>query len=91
MSTPKSETPKADDAGPAKEPEWLRRLAQAGTSASAQQQHRNRRAGSTGPASEGKRLTAWACKCGWAGSSQDLKAGPSGVSCPECGGIPEKA
>ena len=34
----------------AKEPEWLTRLAQAGSEASAQKQHRERRAGSLGAA-----------------------------------------
>ena len=75
----------------AKEPEWLTRLAQAGTQASAQKQRRERRPGSLGAASEGKRLMLWTCNCGWNGTSQELKAGPSGVSCPECGEVPEKA
>ena len=75
----------------AKEPEWLTRLAQAGSEASAQKQRRERRAGSLGAASEGKRLMSWTCTCGWTGTSQELKAGPSGVSCPACGGVPQKA
>src|SRR5829696_3921619 len=75
----------------AKEPEWLTRLAQAGSEASAQKQRRERRAGSLGAASEGKRLMSWTCTCGWTGTSQELKAGPSGVSCPACVGIPQKA
>jgi hypothetical protein len=72
----------------AKEPEWLTRLAQAGSAASRNQE---RRTGKTGPASEGRRITSWVCKCGWMGSSQDLKAGPSGISCPACGSAPDKA
>ena len=75
----------------AKEPEWLTRLAQAGSSASRDQQRRAQRSGSLGAASEGKRVVSWACKCGWTGPSQDLKAGPSGISCPACGGAPDKA
>ncbi len=75
----------------AKEPEWLTRLAQAGSSASANQQRRARRVGSTGAASEGKRIMSWMCKCGWTGRAQELMAGPNGVCCPACGGAPEKA
>jgi rubrerythrin len=74
----------------AEEPAWLTRLAQAGSAASADKQRRERRTGSLGAANEGKRVTSWVCKCGWTGSSQELKAGPSGVSCPVCGGAPEK-
>lgn len=73
------------------EPAWLTRLAQAGSAASADKQRRARRAGSLGAASEGKQLLSWACKCGWAGKSQELKASPSGISCPACGGTPTKA
>jgi len=56
------------------EPAWLTRLAQAGSAASANKQRRERRTGSLGAASEGKRLMSWACKCGWTGISQELKA-----------------
>jgi hypothetical protein len=73
------------------EPEWLTQLARAGASAQAQKQHRDRRLCPTGAASEGKRLMRWACPCGWAGSSRELKAGPDGICCPACGGAPRAA
>ena len=91
MSPPKQRSAEADDGARPKEPEWLTRLAGAGASAQAQKQHRERRLGSTGAASEGKHLMNWACSCGWTGGSRELKAGPGGVSCPACGGAPRTA
>ncbi len=70
----------------AKEPAWLTRLAQMGSTA----ERRTRRT-STGPASESKRIMSWRCNCGWTGSSQHLKAGLSGMLCPACGGAPGTA
>jgi Methylpurine-DNA glycosylase (MPG) len=46
---------------------------------------KQKRIGSLGAASEGKRLMAWSCACGWKGSSRDLKVGPDGLACPMCG------
>ena len=74
-----------------KEPAWLTRLAQVGSSATLQKQHREKRRGSLGAASEGKHLVAWMCQCGWSGSSRELKVDDSGVCCPACGGSPQKA
>jgi hypothetical protein len=47
---------------------------------------KQRRTGTLGAASEGKRVMAWSCACGWEGSSQELKAGRDGLACPVCGG-----
>lgn len=91
MSTQKNGEPKSDDTERPKEPAWLTRLAQAGSSATLQKQHREKRMGSSGAASEGKQLTAWTCGCGWSGSSRELKLAPSGICCPACGGSPQKA
>jgi hypothetical protein len=67
-----------------KKPElaWIGRLSHAATVATRMKQ---RRIGSLGAASEGKRLMAWSCACGWKGSSRDLKVGPDGLACPMCG------
>ncbi|HVL72045.1 MAG TPA: hypothetical protein VM434_09190 [Beijerinckiaceae bacterium] len=44
-----------------------------------------------GPASEGRRLDAWRCACGWSGGVKELAPSPAGVACPACGGTPEAA
>jgi hypothetical protein len=79
------------DADKPKEPAWLTRLAQVGSTATLQKQQREKRTGSLGAASVGKNLMAWTCQCGWSGSSRELKVGGSGVCCPVCGGSPQKA
>jgi hypothetical protein len=66
-----------------REPSWIGRLSRAATVAQRMKQRPN---GTFGAASEGKRLLAWSCVCGWKGSSRELKAGPNGLSCPMCGG-----
>jgi hypothetical protein len=38
-----------------------------------------------GPASKGRRVTAWHCNYGWTGTTKDLKPAESGIACPSCG------
>ena len=76
----------ADEKKP--EPKWISDLARA---ASVAQRREPRSSGTFGAATKGKRLTAWVCACGWEGSSQELKTGQNGLSCPMCGGGELKA
>ena len=71
----------------ASEPAWLTKLAAAGMNAARDRQYRDRRLEAHhGAASEGRRLSVWACTCGWSGGMRDLKAGAGGLTCPACGG-----
>src|SRR5918994_7880282 len=65
------------------EPKWISDLSRVALVA---QRMERRSKGTFGAANKGKRLTAWVCACGWEGSSQELKAGQNGLSCPMCGG-----
>lgn len=72
---------------PAKEPEWMTKLASLGATAAAKQQRERKLRGSSGAASEGKSLQAWACACGWIGTVKELKPDPKtwALTCPSCG------
>jgi hypothetical protein len=72
----------SDDAKP-REPSWIGRLSRIGVTAERMQ---GKSRGTFGAASDGKRLFAWSCSCGWEGTSGELKAGPDGLACPLCGG-----
>ena len=76
----------ADEKKP--EPKWISDLSRM---ASVAQRMERKTKGTFGAANKGKHLTAWFCACGWKGSSQELKAGQNGLSCPMCGGGELKA
>jgi hypothetical protein len=67
-----------------REPAWVTRLARLGIAAERVKGDK-RRQQSSGAASEGRRLVAWSCRCGWQGGAKDLKAGAGGLACPACG------
>ena len=77
----------ADEKKP--EPKWIGRLSR--MAAASSRMERTPEGGTFGAANKGKRLTAWICACGWEGSSQELKTGQNGLSCPMCSGGELKA
>lgn len=76
-----------DSGAKPKEPAWVSKLASLGANAEARRDRDRKLRGSTGAASEGKSLQAWACSCGWTGVVKDLKPDPKSwaPSCPSCG------
>ena len=56
------------------EPAWIGNLARTGAAAQAQEQRRQQRLGSSGPANEGRRVALWGCDCGVARVCQRTQA-----------------
>jgi len=76
MSGPDGDPDDGPPKEPVKDPAWITRLASLASKAPAgHKAYRDSRWGnSKGAASEGKRLVAWTCACGWTGPARELKA-----------------